>query len=174
MTQRIALLTALLCIIAPVGTASADWRTDRAQAVAAKAWGDPCGGDVRLVFSQPPSPSWRAWSYPAECAVALSDAAPWLWKDLCPALIHEYGHLAGFRDPANAADPFHSADPESIMWPFLHSDPRCARHGEEYLGLEPAALPSRSRKACRRRARRKACRARVARALRSVAGGREG
>jgi hypothetical protein len=52
-----------------------------------------------------------------------------------PALLHEYGHLAGYRDPANPLDPHHSRDPRSIMWPFAHADARCARRGGPYLGL---------------------------------------
>jgi hypothetical protein len=165
MTRRIALLTAMLCLALPAATAAADWQTDRAQAVAAKVWDDPCDGQVILQLAEPPQPSWRAWSYPRLCTVVLSTAARWRWSELCPAMIHEYGHLAGFRDPENTADPFHSTDPHSIMWPFLHGDARCAQKGEIFLGLAPAAVQSRAEqpRTCRRKAHRRAC-SRVSRA----------
>jgi hypothetical protein len=55
-------------------------------------------------------------------------------------LIHEYGHLAGYSNPANAADPAHSQDPTDIMWPYLQYDARCDDHGAALLGpAQPAA-----------------------------------
>ncbi len=134
-------LWALLCfcsIVAP-GVADADWKIDRAQAVAAKAWDDPCPGRVQLLFAPPEQPSWLASTIRGYCRVTLSDQQAWPWSQLCPVLVHEYGHLAGYRDPSNPGDPFHSRDPSDIMYAFTHADWRCKDYGTPYLGT---ALPA--------------------------------
>jgi hypothetical protein len=129
-----AVLAATLFVALPATEARADWQTERAQAIAAKVWGDPCGGQVTLWYTAPLRPSWRAWAYPQQCTIGMSTAKPWPWEDLCPALIHEYGHLAGYSDPA------HSHDPADIMWPYLQYDARCDDHGAALLGpAQPAA-----------------------------------
>jgi hypothetical protein len=133
--QRTALLALALAALG-AGTARADWRTDRAQAIAAKLWNDPCAGHVTLGRAAPPETGWRAWTYPAVCTIVLSDQPPaWGWDELCPVLMHEYGHLAGFTDPLNPSDPTHSRDPHSIMWPYEHYDHRCDDYGAAFLGL---------------------------------------
>ena len=134
-------LWALLCflsIVAP-GVADADWKIDRAKAVAAKAWNDPCPGRVEVLYAPPLEPSWLASTVTASCRITLSDRESWPWSQLCPVLVHEYGHLAGYRDPLNPADPYHSHDPDDIMYAFIHPDRRCADYGTPYLG---AALPA--------------------------------
>jgi hypothetical protein len=141
--RTIAALT-LLGLCALPATASAGWRLERAQAVAAKAWNDPCPGRVRIAFVAPPAPTWLAWSIPALCQVNLSNATHWRWRLLCPSLLHEYGHLAGYRDPLNPSDPTHSHDPDDIMAPFIHWDARCADHGSTYLGYTRASAWGRS------------------------------
>ena len=93
----------MLCSTVAPGVADADWKIERAKAVAAKAWSDPCPGRVQILSAPPRQP--------------------------CPVLVHEYGHLAGYRDPLNPSDPFHSHDPDNIMYAFLHSDARCSDHG---------------------------------------------
>ena len=133
-------LWALLClcsIVAP-GVADADWKIDRAKAVAAKAWNDPCPGRVQILWAPPKEPSWLASAIKGYCQVTLSDREAWPWKQLCPVLVHEYGHLAGYRDPLNPSDPFHSRDPSSIMYAYIHADRRCNDYGTPYLGY---ALP---------------------------------
>ena len=133
--QRIALVVTLLFAGLPAGIARADWQTDRAQLIAAKVWNDPCGGRVTLWFTTPQDPSWRAWAYPMLCTIGMSTAKPWKWGELCPVLMHEYGHLAGYKDPANTADPDHSDDPNDIMWPYVHADARCNDYGSALLAL---------------------------------------
>jgi hypothetical protein len=131
-------LWALLClcsIVAP-GVADADWKIDRAKAVAAKAWNDPCPGRVQILYAPPKEPSWLASAIKGYCQVTLSDREAWPWKQLCPVLVHEYGHLAGYRDPLNPSDPFHSRDPSNIMYAYIHSDRRCNDYGTPYLGYE--------------------------------------
>ena len=134
-------LWALLCflsIVAP-GVADADWKIDRAKSVASKAWNDPCPGRVEILYAPPKQPSWLASTIKGYCRITLSDQEPWPWSQLCPVMLHEYGHLAGYRDPENPADPFHSRDPDDIMFAFIHPDWRCKEYGTPYLGY---ALPA--------------------------------
>jgi len=140
MAQRIALFTAMLCIAMHVGTAHADWQLDRAMVIAAKVWNDPCSGQVKMLSAPPPQPGWRAWTYPKQCTVTLSNAWPWYWRELCPVVVHEYGHLAGYRDPDNPYDPIHSHDPNDIMAPFVQHYARCDDFGTAFLGFAPAVI----------------------------------
>jgi hypothetical protein len=141
--QWIALLATVFVAVFGAGTARADWQTDRAQAMAAKLWNDPCSGQVKLWPTSPPQPSWRAWTYPKLCTIALSNTRPWQWNELCPVMLHEYGHLAGYTDPANPKDPSHSHDPDDIMWPFEHYDVRCDDYGSAFLGVpRPPEAPA--------------------------------
>ena len=58
-------------------------------------------------------------------------------------MLHEYGHLAGYRDPLNPSDPTHSHDPDDIMWPFEHYDHRCDDYGSALLGVpRPPEAPA--------------------------------
>ena len=132
--QRTALSAmTLLCVLAYSGAASADWRIPRAKAVAAKAWNDPCAGDVDVAVEAQPGADWLASTLPSQCRITLSDQQSWGWSQLCPVLLHEYGHLAGYTNPGNPLDPHHSSNPDSIMWPFTHADRRCDRRGLPYL-----------------------------------------
>ncbi len=129
-------LWALLCfcsIVAP-GVADADWKIDRGKAVAAKAWYDPCPGRVQILHAPPLQPDWLASTVKGYCQITLSDREQWPWSQLCPVLVHEYGHLAGFRDPLNPIDPHHSRDPNHIMYAFIRPDARCDGYGTRYLG----------------------------------------
>lgn len=141
--QWIALLATVFVAVFGAGTARADWQTDRAQAMGAKLWNNPCNGQVKLWSTDPPQPSWRAWTYAKLCTVALSNTRPWQWKELCPVLLHEYGHLAGYSDPLNPSDPSHSHDPDDIMYPFEHYDARCDDYGSAFLGIpRPPEAPA--------------------------------
>jgi len=136
--QRTALsATTLLCVLAFSGAARADWKLDRAKAVAAKAWNDPCAGRVRVEVAPQAGADWLASTLPSECRITLARVLP--WRRLCPVLLHEYGHLAGYTDPGNPLDPHHSSNPDSIMWPFTHGDRRCAQRGLRYLRTGAAA-----------------------------------
>ena len=130
--QRTALTaTTLFCVLALSGAARADWKLDRAKAVAAKAWQDPCAGAVSVEVAPQAGADWLASTLPAQCRITLARELG--WRTLCPVLLHEYGHLAGYTDPRNPLDPHHSANPRSIMWPFAHADRRCSRRGRPYL-----------------------------------------
>ena len=164
--QWIALLATASVAVLGAGTARADWQTDRAQAMAAKLWDNPCGGQVTLWSVAPPEPSWRAWTYPQQCTIALSNTRPWKWTELCPVMLHEYGHLAGYTDPLNPSDPTHSHDPGDIMWPFEHYDARCDSYGAVFLGEATGgvgrAASARRRARAVRAARKRAARKRAA------------
>jgi hypothetical protein len=82
-------------------------------------------------------------------ATVPGTARAWRWRELCPALLHEYGHLAGYRDPLNPSDPAHSHNPRSIMWAYAHYDRRCDHRGAQELG-EPVRARHRHRHQRRR------------------------
>ena len=164
MARRTALPATLLVALLWAPAARADWQTDRAQAIAAKLWGNPCSGAVTLLHAAPPDPSWRAWTFPDRCTVVLSNTRPWAWVELCPVLMHEYGHLAGYTDPANPADPTHSHDPADIMWPVEHRDARCDSYGAAFLGAVTGGVGRAV--SVRRKARRSRRALRVRRAVR--------
>ena len=132
--QRTALsVLTLLSVLEYSSAARADWKIDRAKAVAAKAWNDPCAGAVDVELGPQAGADWIASTLPSQCRITLSERGPWPWGRLCPVLLHEYGHLAGYTDPTNPLDPHHSDNPNSIMWPFTHADARCAQRGLPYL-----------------------------------------
>ena len=93
----------------------------------------PLVRDKRVELGPQARADWLASTLPAQCRITLSDAQRWPWGELCPVLLHEYGHLAGYRDPRNPLDPHHASNPNSIMWAFAHADARCARRGLPYL-----------------------------------------
>ena len=101
-----------------------------AQRIAAAAWGDPCGGRVRVevinfrrdarVHGADPL-TWGA-AVQDGCAngnddgvVMLNSRRTYSRGRLRTVLCHEYGHLAGWRDPVTGD--VHSSDPFSLMWP---------------------------------------------------------
>ena len=107
-----------------------DPRVTHAQAIAAAAWGDPCNGRVRVEWidfrRDPRVPgahplTWGAASQDG-CAngndqglVMLNARRTYTKGRLRTVLCHEYGHLAGWRDPVTGD--VHSSDPFSLMWP---------------------------------------------------------
>ena len=92
---------------------------------------------MQILYAPPKQPNWLASTIKGFCQVTLSDREAWPWKQLCPVLVHEYGHLAGYRDPLNPNDPFHSHDPDDIMHAYIHPDWRCRDYGTPYLGSAP-------------------------------------
>jgi hypothetical protein len=101
------------------------------------------------------------WAY--DCTVEYNTEAyvPTDWPTFCSTMVHEYGHLAGFRDPRNTEDPAHSINPYSVMYAteppvtadlpgewYRHKkvhvvvgyEPRCAYHGRAFLGLPTTGM----------------------------------
>jgi hypothetical protein len=126
-------MAALLVVVTP---AQAGWRLERAQGVAAKVWHDPCGGNVTVVWSEIPAAD-VALADTERCIVTFRTGRPVRWLRFCTRMIHEYGHLAGYRDPRNLDDPHHSIDPASVMYATEDDshDARCEHRGRPYLGL---------------------------------------
>lgn len=113
--MREAALAALIVASLLPGAAYAGWRTDRAQTIAATVWHNPCDTSVTIRWAPQPRVGALAWSFPEACTIYLASDRPQSWPELCTSMIHEYGHLAGYRDPANPTDPTHSANPGSVM-----------------------------------------------------------
>lgn len=88
----------------------------RAQAIAARVWHNPCGGNVAIQRATPPVNPGEfgvsiAWTYDNDCTVYLATGWHPGWLELCTTMLHEYGHLAGAP---------HSTNPRSVMYPDLN------------------------------------------------------
>lgn len=146
--------------------AEAGWKLDRATRIATLVWANghrvPCVENMQVRWADPLPTTGNitrlgwinadpATGQPTECVIYFDRTLPLPWLDFCTTLIHEAGHLAGFRDPTNTADPFHSSNPRSVMYvpslevevDFTKSqatagrdyDRRCRRNGRWFLGL---------------------------------------
>jgi hypothetical protein len=138
------------------------WQVSRARAIAEKAWAHhPCVERMRVRWAPPYDgrASTAAWADEVDCVVTFNDGRRLGWPEFCTRLLHEAGHLAGYRDVSNPDDPatpedesMHSADPNNLMyaedlhvygrvrrhgrWVDVGGDARCANRGRSYLGLE--------------------------------------
>lgn len=137
----LAALAALLLIPAPASAHHTTSRVHDIRHVAANTWGpDVCGDTMTVAIIRvhlPPPTIGRA--YPAwngrPCHIAINDQA-WDTETLCIVLVHEYGHLAGWRAPPGQAyrrpngtlDELHSRNPRSLMYPVVTAHyPPCRR-----------------------------------------------
>ena len=72
-----------------------------------------------------------AWT-PGTIVIDKRPAREWSREKVQCVIAHEYGHLAGYRDESNQAEPEHSDNPRSIMYFRLQPRP-ChrwlVRHG---------------------------------------------
>jgi hypothetical protein len=162
----------LLCLclaglLPTAATANAGWKVQRAQAIAAAVWHHPCADHVTIEWGDLPATGIAvsaAEAFDDECRIVFA-REPTTWVEFCTTMIHEYGHLAGYRDWANTADPLHSSNPHSVMaqntitvdeailetvhghkqWihRYVGLDRRCADHGRIYLGMRPDGLAKR-------------------------------
>lgn len=96
------------------------WKMQRSLAVADAMWGPaPCG---RVTIER------NTWlvSFRESSALAAADADaciiylrpswhPRWFGEVCTVLLHERGHIDGYRDPTNVEDPEHSGDPNNLM-----------------------------------------------------------
>jgi hypothetical protein len=112
--RLISLIIVAVAAVAP--SARAGWETTRASVIARIVWHDPCGRAATLQFGPIPDdgPDALAAADQPACRVYVT-RSNLAFPVLCTVLLHEYGHLAGFRDPTNTADPEHSDNPNSIM-----------------------------------------------------------
>jgi len=125
-------------------TASAHaWRERRAVEVGNAIWKTPCGSVPVAVAWQPPPPGLErasGWAYEGRCVVYLNDELRHRarnWRRMCHIIVHEMGHIAGWRDPLTGH--VHAEDPWSIMsiGAGFHMDRRCRDRGRAVLGLAP-------------------------------------
>lgn len=156
MRRALALATCLTLTVA--SSAQAGWRINRAEQIAAIVWNHPCNDHVLIIWEinvQDDAHEAAAWADVPGCTIHINAnfwnephyRIGWSWPLLCTTILHEYGHLAGFRDPLNPGDPFHSRDPTSIMYSdrlvaviddsngrhTVTGEPRCNHQGRPFL-----------------------------------------
>lgn len=150
------LLTAL-ALLACAPQAEAGWQINRATAIAQIVWHHPCVDRMQIRRDSAETALKRgavatvaaAWADEAQCIMFVSTDWPLTWPEFCTHVLHEAGHLAHYRDPANTRDPDHSLNPASIMYGqenraygTIHQrgraveaggDARCSNRGRPYL-----------------------------------------
>lgn len=157
------MLAACVACLLFAAPAQAGWRVPRAKAIAAKAAGNPCDGNVTIRWEHElpditdhgqgtdplnagatRSMAPDGWTFPGECVVHLNGNRRWSWDRLCVTMMHEYKHLAGYKAkrpyvaPDGTVDWTHSADQTALMYPRPQLvDTRCWDRGREYIGMRP-------------------------------------
>jgi hypothetical protein len=133
-------LVVMLGLLAvPVGASAAD-RTTIAKAIAVARWGNVCAGQA-IGVSRGLTDGAMARSYYSFNGLLPDDGSKYrncsikfrngtiAWPEFCTAIVHEYGHLAGWRPAPGTAfpgDPFHSGNPNSVMYPnYVLPWPKC-------------------------------------------------
>jgi hypothetical protein len=96
---------------------------------------DVCGDTMTVPIMHGPmlQPLWAAYAHHedapmpwSDCRIVLADM-PWTTEYLCRVILHEYGHLSGYKAPEGkeyirpdgTPDYDHSNDPQNLMWPFV-------------------------------------------------------
>jgi hypothetical protein len=98
--------------------------------IAATFWGPTvCGGQdvmtVPITRADLPTPT-IGLAFTDTCSIEVADIK-WSSQELCDVLVHEFGHLAGWRAPEGqefirpdgTPDYAHSADPHNVMYPVV-------------------------------------------------------
>ena len=157
-----ALILALLTLVVAPSTTQAGWRIERSLQVAQVVWRPSCG-PVGVYFGDPvaygATENASGWVKSGTCAIGINRSFSGEFEDFCDLILHEMGHVAGYRNPANPADPYHSLDPLSVMFTgdvnvrarnevdgkltteWLGYDSRCLQRARPYLerhGVVPA------------------------------------
>lgn len=149
------LLLLLAVVLMFPATATAGWKQDRALEIARYVWrdGGPCVQRATIRFARvipPGAEHGQAWADELNCVIGMPAGKRYSWGAFCAYVLHEMGHLAGYRDAGNTTDPLHSRNPNSIMFPemwlvenrlrrrgrwvtVVDTDPRCRDNGRDYL-----------------------------------------
>lgn len=109
MYTRIA-LSAVCFTLLFAQAADAGVRVDASRKIAAKFWNYHVPVEVRWedpenVGLSVGAEGWVNTAYPN--TIFLSVYGGFTWHALCSVMLHEYGHLAGYRNEANPSDPIH-------------------------------------------------------------------
>jgi hypothetical protein len=100
-------------------------------AAAAMAFGT-LGDTTRIIYRNLDGESIGQARPPRTIVIDKRGTIEWSKAKAQCVIVHEYGHLRGFRDESNTDDPSHSDNPNSIMWPVLTAN-SCnrfrSRHG---------------------------------------------
>lgn len=126
MLARLA-LAALALTLWPA-SASAASGTTAGLYVAQVTWGKPACGTPRVETSTPADYLQAhgtgeflieplAWADENRCVIVINpNFTIRTAVKRCHVIVHEYGHLAGYRDESNTADPEHSDNARSVMF----------------------------------------------------------
>lgn len=143
MIRALAPAITVLLILAPVASAHHNPMmlpypmthvTAQAYRQAMTTWDTPCDGHVAINWVRIREP-WVGRAYQHECLIELDAGFSTRTRSSDPALyctliLHEVGHIAGYRPPAKHSNPrdiIHSTSPASVMFArLLHADKRCA------------------------------------------------
>lgn len=168
MTRTASILIAIVALLVAAAPAQAGWKIDRAKRIAAAAWDNPCNGNVKLTWGDTDArgqtslahEGWNAMTTWGQCpgVITIAPTNKTTWREFCTMVIHEYGHIAKWRDPVTGA--YHSENPHDVMfsvstWDIVEDgvsvesiedeagnvykarpgggDPRCVKRGRPFL-----------------------------------------
>jgi hypothetical protein len=94
-------------------------------AAAALAFGS-LGDTTRVVYRNLSGTALGEARVPRTIAIDKRPASEWPKSRAQCVMVHEYAHLRGYHNKSNKADPQHSTNPNSIMYPVLSPKP-CLR-----------------------------------------------
>lgn len=150
------LLVALLALLVFAAPASANWQEDRALMVAQVVWHHPCVDAAKFAVvdqvgidrgvNLAPGEHVGARADASTCTINVGSMFPSAttdWNTWCMIVVHESGHLAGYRDPTNTTDPQHSLNPRSVMFSRPFYEPRCEFRGRPLLEKHGRLAPRR-------------------------------
>lgn len=155
--MRKLLVSVVFAVLLWPAAAQAGWKINRAVGIANVVWGDPCSAELRLDVT--PLVAYAGYAGRERCLIEVSSNNPHAldWVPFCYTVLHEMGHLAGYRDPENPGDPIHSHNPRSVMntsaspteveingrVSWVGGDRRCRENGRPYLERHGLLAPRR-------------------------------
>ncbi len=142
-TSRLAVAVLAVLAVLPA-TAQAGWKVDRATAIARIVWDPPCP-KLTIAVERPPAHAGAptGWAFEDVCVVHINAKMRSLrhFEPFCTTVLHETGHVAGWRDPVTGAA--HASRSGSVMFAGMTfaningrwdgTDRRCRDRGRPYL-----------------------------------------